>query len=363
MWFRKLWIVLWMVIPGRLSGQPLLQPHWVCQLPGRVAESSGLVYAGNGLFWTHGDSGTPPVLYAFDSTGQLIDSIVIAPASNTDWEALAADSSGYLYIGDVGNNLNNRTDLSILKIWPDTSSDSAQPSVISFHYPDQTHFPAPGNFDCEAMFFWRDSLYLLSKNLLTGRTGYSKLYRLPADPGNYTAELLDSFYTGFPVTGADYDPVSNQLAVLCYGKLFWFRKVSGGKILGGPFHEFLLPLSQSEAIAFADSQRLYFTNEAGQMWRVHWPVISGKDAPGSAAGKQARLVFCLGGTCHTVTVPLRPGEFPLQIEIYDASGRLLLSQPATRDLPVTVELNLLLQPAFFRLVTNRQNYGGHLPVP
>ncbi len=264
-------VVLFICMLRFLSAQPLLQTHWLCNLPDPIAESSGLLYAGNGILWTHGDSDTRPVLYAFDTLGVLLDSIIVA-APNIDWETLASDSSGYLYIGDIGNNLNNRTDLQILKLWPDTSLDTAIPEVISFSYPDQHQFPGVVSFDCEAMFYAHDSLYLLSKNYLLGGNGISKLYRLPAYAGTYQATLIDSIDLGlFIVTGADLSPQQNRLVVLCYGKIILISGFQNRDFLSGAKQDFLLSLSQSEGIAFANQDTLYYSNEAGNLYRFQWP--------------------------------------------------------------------------------------------
>ena len=70
-----------------------------------IQESSGLVASRThpGVFWTHNDSGNPPRLFAVRADGSLIREYVVG-APNVDWEDIAADDKGRLYIGEIGNN-------------------------------------------------------------------------------------------------------------------------------------------------------------------------------------------------------------------------------------------------------------------
>ncbi|MFO0950915.1 MAG: hypothetical protein U0835_07120 [Isosphaeraceae bacterium] len=56
-----------------------------------------------GVFWVHNDSGNPPRLFAVRVDGSLIREYAVQ-APNVDWEDIAVDDEGHLYLGDIGNN-------------------------------------------------------------------------------------------------------------------------------------------------------------------------------------------------------------------------------------------------------------------
>src|ERR1043166_7285089 len=86
----------------------------------RIKESSGVVasrrYAD--VFWTHNDGGGPKkqVLYAIDREGNTRASFPVIGVTLRDWEDLAIDSAGHLYIGDIGNNDSKRDALAVYEI-------------------------------------------------------------------------------------------------------------------------------------------------------------------------------------------------------------------------------------------------------
>ena len=58
------------------------------------------------VFWTHNDGGGPKkqVLYAISRQGKTRVYFPVVGVTLHDWEDLAIDSAGHLYIGDIGNN-------------------------------------------------------------------------------------------------------------------------------------------------------------------------------------------------------------------------------------------------------------------
>lgn len=253
-------------------------------LPASIHESSGLV-ALNNSFWTHNDSGNHPVLFNIDSTGQILQIKRITNATNFDWEDITKDQKNNLYIGDFGNNKNNRRTLQIYKIPNpgDIIEERIKAEVIEFSFSDQEKFPHPAphkNFDVEAMICFKDSLYLFSKNLSHPYTGYCKLYRLPSTPGFYTAELIDSVFLGntifeASITSGAISKDYKHLALLSYSKLFIFSCFNKDDFFEGEKHELIFPfLSQKEAIAFKGSEYIYITDEkfhglGGNLYSAH----------------------------------------------------------------------------------------------
>lgn len=260
----------------------------LCNLPSAVSESSGLENGPNGWFWTHNDSGNNAELYCVDTAGVLQRTVAVVGDVNTDWEEIAKDQDGNLFIGNFGNNALNRTDLRIVKIPSiDTCTISAHVTdTIRFTYPDQSSFPpngSYGNFDMEAFFFYQDSLHLFSKDRSDPGTGYTKHYVLPSVGGTYQALLKDSFLTQatsfvFAVTAADISEDGNQAVLLSSNKIWLFRNFNGTQFFDGDVAELNLSVfSQKEGICFRNDF-LYITDEksfgmGGKMYRLHPDVF------------------------------------------------------------------------------------------
>src|SRR5689334_8644757 len=70
-----------------------------------IPESSGVVRSRRhpGVFWVHNDSGNPASLFAVDRTGRILGKFAVG-VPNLDWEDVAIDERGRLYVGDIGNN-------------------------------------------------------------------------------------------------------------------------------------------------------------------------------------------------------------------------------------------------------------------
>lgn len=198
----------------------MLSWHGQCQqLPTRhvvdlstdLNEISGLIHL-NGKIIGHNDSGTENSLFEIDTiTGQISREVVISNAINRDWEDICHDSS-FIYIGDFGNNLGNRIDLTIYKVsitdFFTTPNDSIIADSILFNYSDQTDF-TPSNFttnyDCESIANYGDSLIIATKNWGNYQ---SCVYHIPKLPGNYTLSPQLTFNAQGLVCAAHYNPVS-----------------------------------------------------------------------------------------------------------------------------------------------------------
>jgi hypothetical protein len=244
----------------------------ITSVPGTLSETSGLVATGPNKLWSHNDSGGDPKLYCFDTTGTLLRTLVVRNASNVDWEEITSDAQGRFYIGDFGNNDNNRSNLRIYRIPPPDSvvGDSVTAEIIDFDYPDQAAFPPPDSlkkFDMEAMVTWGDSVYLFSKNRTAPFDGYTRCYRLPQDPGTYTAVLCDSFFCGTGsmiqhwVTAAALSPNGEHLVLLSSDRCWLFSCFTGSDFFGGSNVELGFALSQKEGIDWRDDNVAYITDE------------------------------------------------------------------------------------------------------
>ncbi|MBV6440225.1 MAG: hypothetical protein EPGJADBJ_01888 [Saprospiraceae bacterium] len=266
-------------------------------LPAVLKEVSGMVRTPSGDLWLLNDSKNPPELFRFDPLSNRLLETRRLPVANRDWEDLAADDRGNLYIGDVGNNRNARRDLRIYRYNPATQALDS----ILFHYPDQMAF-APAderdwNFNCEAMVFFRDSLHLFSKNSFKGNF-YTKHYVLPAQPGKYVAELRDSIcLKNRVVTGAALSRdgktlaltgyiIGKNLGLLPYTKasVFYFTGFSGSNFLAGHQERKRLPkfliARQYESVTQWEGDCWVVANEGRKpQFQAVWRVKKSSSAP------------------------------------------------------------------------------------
>jgi hypothetical protein len=236
----------------------------VANLDEVVKESSGLVYS-DGLFWTLGDSGTKPELYGLDSNGTCKKTLTNPGLHNVDWEELAYDKQHQrFFIGDIGNNANRRKDLKIYVL-----NGSDQLESIPIAYALQDAFPPNKklkNFDCEAMVFSNDSLFLFSKN--RGLPVVSWYALLVEGEQNKLFPQRELFIKGM-LTGAAYHKPSGQLVLLAYGKIYWFKVENENVLRAKPWLIKKIPFyGQTEAICFDDKGDLYFSNEKGKCWKI-----------------------------------------------------------------------------------------------
>jgi hypothetical protein len=254
---------------GRFTRQRHYRVARLARLPAPIAESSGLARGDSAeLVWTHGDGGTLATLYQVSLDGRLRGALPLAPLQNHDWEELTRDPAGRLYIGDFGNNRNDRRDLAIYRVALGTGRP--QVDTIAFRYPDQTEFPPPPvgrHFDCEAMLFYNDTLHLFTKDRgLAHRTRY---YVVPARPGHHVATLRDSLRLGTLVTGAALRPDGGAVALLGYGDVFWFAGPPSARLFQQPKSYRPLPATgQAEAVLFLGDKDLLVGNERGRLFRA-----------------------------------------------------------------------------------------------
>lgn len=181
-----------------------------------VRESSGVVASRKhaDVFWTHGDSGCGPKLYAFRRDGTVLGVCVVA-AQNRDWEDIAIDDEGHLYIADTGNNgRGNRTVVVYRVDEPDPTGWETEPPTEEVEVSERWELSYPGKpFDCESLFVFGDFGYVISK-MLDGTP--ATIYRFSLKPQKETAELeeVGKLDTVMPVTGADISADGKRLVIV-----------------------------------------------------------------------------------------------------------------------------------------------------
>jgi len=183
---------------------------------GLIPEASGIVKSRRypGIYWVHNDSGNPPLIFAIRGDGRIVRQFRLE-VPNIDWEDIAIDDHGHLYLGDIGNNTGVLSVRAIYRIdEPDPASPAGQPlkaSAISFYY-----MPRSSRFDAEGLVYDEGNGILVAK-YLDGRE--AELFSVPLEPPSPLTRPARpraiGRLPGFtePATGADLSQDRTLLAV------------------------------------------------------------------------------------------------------------------------------------------------------
>lgn len=188
----------------------------------RLTESSGLAASRRhpGVFWTHSDGGGPKrqVLYAINREGKSLAEFRVVGAKIEDWEDIALDDTGHLYLGDIGNNDAKRTQIAVYEV--DEPDPTSARTLASVSRSWQLRFPKKP-LDCEALFVWKGHAYLISKVFDDKK---ADLYRfaLESRMGPVVLERVARLPVESPVTGADISGDGRRLGVVCKSGAFLF---------------------------------------------------------------------------------------------------------------------------------------------
>ena len=232
----------------------------------KIDETSGLEII-DGQFITHNDSGDEAKLYYLDKKGVIVHERNLHGAKNNDWEDITKDED-YLYVANMGNNLDNRKNLSIFKVPIDTSNDQLE--VIEFNYPEQIKFitlEKSSQYDAEGLIAIDENLIIFTKNKLKKIT---EIYSLPKTAGKYEAKKIGSLNTQSIITGADYDSKTKLLALtgsLSFkGDEYYILKIEDFDLESNKdykinMYEIPIGKTQVEAIKIIDSNTFWITSE------------------------------------------------------------------------------------------------------
>lgn len=180
-----------------------------------LRELSGLVRSAHDPehFWAHGDSGNPSALFLINSQGEVARRVDVA-APNLDWEDIATDRHGRLYVGDVGNNA-GILPVRFIYVLDEPRAATDSPAKLEPRSVYCVGFPKKP-FDIESLFVMDDRLLAVRKQR-NGREATLHAIRLdrhgtPKAPVRWEpAGVLPGFTE--PATGADLSPDGRRLAV------------------------------------------------------------------------------------------------------------------------------------------------------
>ncbi len=327
-------------------------------LPANLYEDSGLDYAEGNSFWTHNDGYGDNHLYRINDVGNVLDTLTIINAVNYDWEDLTHDSARqYMFIGDFGNNLCQRTNLRVYRIpYPsDTTLSFAAAVPIFFSYPDQQLFPSPWmNFDAEGFFHYQNQLFIFTKGDSIA-TGYTKLYSIPDSPGSYNATFIDSFYINDRITGADISPDGSTVILLSNTKLHLFQNFTSTNFFTGMYTRLSISGSRTkkEGITFVDDKSIYLTDE-NEGFGNH--LFKGDLSFWTSMNERAYEQIQLYPDPANAFINIRTDRIPVKnIELYNSNGRCLRKIETAKDLMIPTD-QLSNGTYFLRLVLEDGNF-------
>ncbi|MEN2400476.1 hypothetical protein GKZ90_0011845 [Flavobacterium sp. MC2016-06] len=242
-------------------------------LPKKLKEVSGITYfPETNLIYTLEDSGNANKIYALNSAGKIDKTITITNAENVDWEDITKDKKGNIYIGDFGNNDNERRDLCIYKVAKNelNKENAVSEYKISFSYPEQTEFPPKKKelfYDVEGFFEYQNYFYLFTKNRSKGFDGTAFIYKILNAPGTQKATKIGEFktcdnYNHCVLTSATISPDGKKVVLLSHDKVVLLKGFKGDLFHKGTQTEIKLNhFSQKEAIVFKDNNTLFVADE------------------------------------------------------------------------------------------------------
>lgn len=246
----------------------------ISSLPKKIKEASACeISKASPLIWTIEDNHNHNVLFGFNEKGELIKQITISNVENNDWEDLTSDDEGNIYIGDFGNNDNERQNLAIYKIKAsDLNKDEAQAeSIVQFYYPEQTEFPPKKKdrtFDVESFFIHNNKFYLFTKNRSSKFDGTTVLYEVENNSSQkLPAKKIGSFVTceqfnHCAVTSADISPKKDKVAILSSDKVWIFTNWKDNNFFSGKVEKIELNHhTQKEGLCFKDENTILMTDE------------------------------------------------------------------------------------------------------
>lgn len=243
-------------------------------LPKKLKEVSGITLSPDKkTIWAIEDKGNKNVVYGLNTQGELVADVLVENAENDDWEDIIKDPQGNIYIGNFGNNDNDRQNLSILKLDLKDASQKTTKAIqtTKFHYEGQTEFPPKKSnllYDCEAFVEMDGNFYLFTKNRSKGFDGTFLVFKVPNKEGDFEAKLigrlkLDGKYSDAAITSATINSTKDKIVLLNHKNIrilsgFTANDFNSAKIQKIPLNH----NSQKESVVFLNDKTLLIADEA-----------------------------------------------------------------------------------------------------
>ncbi len=232
----------------------------LADIDGSLEEVSAIAITNNsGLYWVIEDAGNSNNLYALNSKGNIERNITITNAKNKDWEDLATDSSGNIYIGDFGNNNHKRKEFKIYKVLnSELTKDKAEAEITTFTLPKDLK-----SQDFESFFIWDNTFYIFSKN-----NKHTDVLKVENKEGEHEAFFVTSYKfdgKGNKITSADISKDGKNIVLLNHEKVWQLSHFKGEDFFGGDIEA--LPFkhdTQKEGVSFLNNKTIIITDETNK---------------------------------------------------------------------------------------------------
>ncbi len=230
-----------------------------------ITETSGLAvsrYNPNQL-WVHNDSGDEGRLFLLDKSGDHLGELDLN-VDAIDWEDIgiiqSTEDSSYLYIGDIGDNEEERENIVIHRVREPTSiTDPPEVTSFTLTYPDQPH-----NAESLVVHPHTGKVYILTKDLeKTQIFVWNEEEGILQETNRFSFPALEM--EGSPLlTAADISPDGRTLLIRTYTAIWAFD----ANILDGSAIETVCDLpspaeQQGEAISFSQDGSHYLSISEG----------------------------------------------------------------------------------------------------
>ena len=229
------------------------------------------------VLWLHNDSGDAPRIFAARTDGKHLGVVTLAGAKAVDWEDIAVGpgpdaKTSYIYVGDIGDNKEVRSDIRVYRIAEPSVDASASAKdqtatgveEIVLSYPDGAH-----NAETLMVDPLSADLFIVTK----AGSGASKVFRAPGPIAMGASIVLTQVadlafgsgaLSGSPLTTAgDIAPNGDRIAIRTYSDVFVWRRPKGATVATAlatdpcpsPHHA----EPQGEALGFTADGSGYFT--------------------------------------------------------------------------------------------------------
>ena len=241
-------------------------------LPKKLKEVSGIALSQDKkTIWAIEDAGNKNVVYGLDLKGNLVADVLVENTENNDWEDITKDKAGNIYIGNFGNNENNRQNLSIIKLDLKDSSQKSTKVVqtTKFHYEGQNEFPPKKSnllYDCEAFIEKDGTFYLFTKNRSKGFDGTFLVFQIPNKEGDFEAKLigklkLEGGFNDAAITSAAINS-KDEIVLLTHKNIHVLSGFTAKDFNSAKIQKISLNHnSQKEAVVFVDDKTLLIADE------------------------------------------------------------------------------------------------------
>ena len=270
----------------------------------RLKEASGigLGIRSPGVMYVQNDSGDSARFFALDATtGRVLAVCNVPHATNVDWEdlAVAKDSHGVpsVWLGDIGDNDSNRSEIDIYRVDEPSVSRTADGSDVTTAAPQEWRLRYPtGPSNAESLAVAPGgAAYIVTKVF----DGQSRVYAVPPTPDPSKVRTLTQIgiisfsLTGSPdpfapvgeltATGAALSRDGSMLAVRTYSDAYVWRVSRGGvaaAVRAAPTHIVLPEQPQGEGVTFDGTSLLTDSEKVGSaVYVVPLPVALTRPAP------------------------------------------------------------------------------------